>query len=228
MSIADLTFLAHCFFRGALSEKDQEVRAFQHFLLAFSNPSHPLTRRSQYYLDREPWFFSFQIHLRHFAHVQPDETSHLASQIEGLTLHRQNAKISCVDHGRKSERKRLGTGNVGSLGEQHFRERVLSISLTMYEHGSFSLVIFGDKGVIVGAMPTLVLNPKDFQWSGRTLNPRGKWLGLGKFLEALAQLIEAWHHGWNEALDAIDDAVGFTVREKRLDDHGKTINLLSR
>lgn len=183
--------------------------AFQQFILSFSNPFHPLAKRSwrkPLRADRRskapPPIIAYQYHLSFFAPV----TSNLPPQeIEGLVLERQSARIRPIAHDSTQE------GHGISTKEQHFAERVLSISLMVYgEPGTFQIVALGDRGYpleIQGAISKgerlLGVEPRSSAETPAAC--------LTHFLITLHALLDIWNRGWEDTLDAINDIVRFNV-----------------
>lgn len=213
MDLDTLILLARCFFGSKLGHglwyHVPERFALQHFILTFSDLYHPLAEPSLCEVFPHS-IVILQYHLSYFAPVGPEETSITSVESEGLLLKRQVAKIGRLTHSNNGDHDRSSRSK--ELADQYFRERVLSVSLTMCsgDGGIFKLIVLGDKGAPLDATRhdafcscenKLRMGPEGL----------GTLAGLSHFLIALARLVETWHRGWSATLDAIDDIVGFTV-----------------
>lgn len=226
LDISTLTFLAECCVKGSNYDMVyeghdcamvNEERAFQKFILSFSNLSHPLAKRSLVDLryGNGPRL-GLQYHLSHLAPVGLAEDPMPLLETEGLVLERQFFRIRRVSH------VSIPHGDKKMDDEQYFEERILSVSLTMNQHlGTFYIIVLGDKGAKVDTgnekllpFPSTEPNKKSSPIDGEAL---GTGAGLSHFLIALVWLLETWYQGWNETLDAIDDIVGFHVSLSLMD-----------
>lgn len=213
MDISTLIFLAECCLKGRIDGMVDEQQAFQQLILSFSNLSHPLARRSLVKLYSLRWDsraaprLGLQYHLSHLA---PMGSADLMSppETEGLVLERQFFKIRRVSHVPTQR------GDKNMDDEQYFEQRILSASLMVNQHlGTFYIIVLGDKGANVdfGNPKLLALNATKNESSRLDGKVLGTGAGLSQFLIALVSLLNTWHQGWNETLDAINDIVGFDV-----------------
>lgn len=211
MDINAIAFLAECFYKDCPGEsRRNEDQAFQQFIVSFSNISHHLAKRSLHrvYFTGSSGLprLALQYHSSHLAPVGSVGIPTPSLETEGLVLERQVFKIRRVSH--------VLTQSCGekSHEDQHFAERILSISLTMNQHGTFQLVALGD---IDANVDTDEDKEYAFRKDKKTLDldlyALGKETGLTHFLIALIWLMETWNQGWNDTLDGIDDIIGFHV-----------------
>lgn len=208
-----LIFLSRCFFGSELGDGPwyhvPEGFAFQHFILTFSDLYHPLAEPSLCEVFPHS-IVVLQYHLSYFAHVGLEETLTTSPESEGLLLKRQVAKIGRLTHAKNFDDDHASRNR--ELADQYFRERVLSVSLTMCsgDGGVFKLIVLGDKGAQLDATQQDAF----CSWENKLrMGPGGLGTldGLSHFLIALTRLVETWHRGWSATLDAIDEIVGFTV-----------------
>ncbi|KAI7774105.1 hypothetical protein LA080_009272 [Diaporthe eres] len=132
--------------------------------------------------------------LQHFILTFSDLYHPLAEpSLEGLLLKRQVAKIGRLTHSKNGDHDRSSRNK--ELADQYFRERVLSVPLTMCSGDGeiFNLIVLGDKGA-----------PLDATRHDAFCSCENK-LRMGP------EGLETWHRGWSATLDAIDDIVGFTM-----------------
>lgn len=210
-----IVFLAKCFLnRGSsLYHLRYEQQDFQRFILSFSNLSHPLATRSlqtvHYPGESRVNLSALQYHLSYFAPIEAAGIPTPSLETGGLVLDRPFFKIRRASH---------HTVHPPSRGEypdeeQHFVERVFSISLMTYgQLGTFQLVVLGDIGanVNMNTFQGWALEPNENPL-GLECDSLGTAVGLSQFLIALAWLVQTWNQGWNDTLDAIDEIVGFHV-----------------
>lgn len=214
MDINTLTFLAKCYLKEFNYDNNDMVnqqRAFQLFIVSFSNLSHPLAKRSLVNLSFGIGPSRARLRLQyHLSHLAPVGSADLMSSLEteGLVLERQFFKIRRVSHVPTQH------GDTKAEDEQYFEERILSLSLTMDQRlGTFYLIILGDKGANVdtGQPKAMAFNEMPEIKPHLDEVALGTVAGISHFLQALACLLETWHQGWNKTLDAIENIVGFHV-----------------
>lgn len=220
MKIDSIVSLAECFFKGyshnnlststySNGKGERHVRhVFHQFILSFSNPSHPLAKRSLC----SPLFrigsLVLQYHLSYFTPIEPIHLILSSIGNEGLVLERQLVKLRRVSHIRTTSDDEKPSEN------QYFAEQVLSVSLMMYQpHGTFRLVALGGEENLLDLSDQV-------PWRN-SLSPSslGTAAGLTHFLNALFWMGETWNRGWNNTLDMIDTIVGFQVRLQSLHGH---------
>lgn len=208
MKFEEIILLAGHF---SLSEDQENLErsAFQQFILSFSNPFHPLAKRSWRKPLRAggknkepPPIMAYQYHLSYFA---PLESQLSPQEAEGLVLERQYAKIRPIAH------VSTQNGHGISTKEQHFSERVLSISLMVYgKPGTFKIVALGDKGDQLEIQGAISRGEKLLGVEPRS-SVKTPAACLTHFLITLRALLDIWHRGWEDTLDAINNIVRFNV-----------------
>jgi hypothetical protein len=210
MPIDEVLNLVRCFLQselespaGALSNRLDVIIAssgLRRFLVAFTNPSDPSAQSRCIY----PGTFVLLVMEYHLVHFAPVESAARSmprpqqdQQSAGLALERQQVKVNV---------------KVGGKGHQLFEERMLSLSLLIYQHGTFRLVALGDKGAKVRVDKGSAFEG-DEENRIPYIDPHtlGKAAGLSHFLITLAWMIETWQNGWSRTLNAIDEIVGFNV-----------------
>lgn len=200
MDVSLIALVTHCFINEP-HLADEEKRGLINFILAFSNFSHPLAKRSlryhsSYSRDRP---MVLQYHLRHIAPVRLGKT--VLPPLEGLVLERQMASIAY----REKDDEEPGK-------EQYFEERVLSVAFHVYNvAGGFRLLTLGDCGVKLPVAPGKSMFLGDKRKIEIDPSASGKGAGLAHFLVAMSWLLETWYQGWDDTLTTIDKIISFDV-----------------
>ncbi|KAG6363283.1 hypothetical protein INS49_008380 [Diaporthe citri] len=192
MDIETLVALAKGFFNYRMgNELWGEERYFRDFIYSFCDLYNPSATRSISHISTDR-VVVLQYHLSHFALVDWLETGPSAPRFEGLALKRQVAKIRRVTHMSSNGGKNPSRDEEQT--ERHFKERILSVSLTMSmgDGGAFKLILVGDYGM-EEVTPTL---------ESKAFHPGFNTLGIER---------KTWKKGWDNTLDTIDIDTSFDM-----------------